>query len=95
MELSTIAVRQISQIPEDQLILRAVWGPSPQQRYFTHAVRGVPVQVTTLTQLSDRNISYRLCVFPDGREQWVNEGNIRSKKVKRTIGEVDESGTKA
>lgn len=80
-----MSVRQISQIPGDVLVLVAVFGPSPRQRYWHHTVRGVPVQWTELT-----NGKLRLCIFPDGNEQWVNEQNVRSVKMStRPTGEVN------
>lgn len=79
------SVRQISQIPEDKLALVAVFGPSAKQLYWRHSVRGVPVQWCEIT-----NGKLRLCIFPDGNEQWVNEQNIRSVKIStRVTGEVN------
>lgn len=92
---TTLRTKRVSQIKEDILVLAAVWGPSPQQRYFTHTVRGVPVQVLTISKLDERNVSYRQVVFPGHHVQWVNEGNIRSRKIKPMGVIVDEPTKKA
>lgn len=77
-----ISVTQISQIPEDKLALVASFGPNGKEEFFIHTVRGVPVQTTRQTDVKFGK-SYRLCIFPGWRYQWVNEGNIRSHKVNK------------
>lgn len=85
-QLEAIRIRQVSQIPEDKLALVAVFGPNGKEQYFQHSVRGVVVQTTRQTKVEDGK-SYRLCIFPGWSFQWVNEGNIRSRRLAKTIGE--------
>lgn len=86
-----ISVRQVSLIPEDKLALVASYGPNGKEEFFVHFVRGVQVQTTRQTDVQAGK-SYRLCIFPGWRYQWVNEGNIRSRKiVKYGVNNVNES----
>lgn len=71
---------QVSQIPEDQHAIVAKYGPNGKEEFFTHYVRSQQVQTTRQTK-QEHGKSYRLCIFPGWRYQWVNEGNIRSKKL--------------
>lgn len=81
-----LSVRRVSQIPEDKLAIVASFGPNGKEQYFQHSVRGVVVQTTRQTKVEDGK-SYRLCVFPGWRYEWVNEGNIRSRKIAKTTGD--------
>lgn len=92
---SPVRFRRISQIKEDDLILAASYGPLHREQHYHHTVRGVTVEITRQTKLDIRNVSYRLCIFPGFRLQWVNEGNIRSRKLARTGALVDEPTSKA
>lgn len=65
----------------DIAVIVAIWGPSYQDKTHTYNVRGVPVGRTTVSETRGGRI-YRICVFPDGRTMWVNEGNISSRKIK-------------
>lgn len=85
-QYQAISLKQISQIPDDKLALVASYGPNGKEQYFAHSVRGVPVQTTRQTN-QEHGKSYRLCIFPGWRYQWVNEGNIRSRRLAKTIGE--------
>jgi hypothetical protein len=85
-QFKALSVRQVSQIPEDKLALVASYGPNGKEEFFQHSVRGVVVQTTRQTELHAGK-SYRLCIFPGWRYQWVNEGNIRSRKVNK-YGEI-------
>lgn len=75
-----ISVTQRSMIPEDKLALVARYGPNGKEEFFTHSVRGQQVQTTRQTK-HEFGKSYRQCIFPGWRLEWVNEGNIRSKKI--------------
>lgn len=78
-------VKRISLIPEDVSAIVASYGPHPKQMYYRHYVRRVSVQWTPLV-----DGKLRLCIFPNGSEQWVNEQNIHSVKMSaRPTGEVD------
>lgn len=79
-QFAAISVTQLSQIPEDKLALVARFGPNGKEEYYTHSVRNQPVQTTRQTK-QEHGKSYRLCIFPGWNYQWVNEGNIRSKKL--------------
>jgi hypothetical protein len=92
---SPVRMRCISLVKEDVLVLAASYGPLPREEFFHHTVRGVTVEITRQTKVDDRNVSYRLCVFPGFRLQWVNEGNIRSRKLARTGVIADEPASKA
>jgi hypothetical protein len=65
----------------DIAVIVCMWGPSHADRTHTYHVRGTPVDRTTLSKL-DNGRQYRVCVFPGGHWQWVNEGNISSRKFK-------------
>lgn len=79
-QYKAIRLTQISQIPEDKLALVARYGPNGKEEFFAHFVRGQQVQTTRQTK-QEFGKSYRLCIFSDWRYEWVNEGNIRSKKL--------------
>lgn len=79
---TAISVTQVSQIPEDKLALVARFGPNGKEEFFAYTVRGVPVQTTRQTKV-EHGKSYRLCIFPGWSFQWVNEGNIRSRKLQK------------
>lgn len=81
-QYKAISVRQVSQIPEDKLALVASFGPNGKEEFFIHTVRGVPVYTTRQTEVHGGK-SYRLCIFPGWRYQWVNEGNIRSHRINK------------
>jgi hypothetical protein len=85
-KFTAISVRQVSQIPEDKLALVASFGPNGKEEFFVHYVRGVVVQTSRQTK-TEFGKSYRLCIFPGWRYQWVNEGNIRSRKINK-YGEI-------
>jgi hypothetical protein len=68
--------RRVSQIKEDQTRIVAVYGPLGKDLVSKFLVRGVEVQRFDITQMNARGQHYRLCRFPDGREMWVNEGNL-------------------
>ena len=71
-------VTQVSGIPDDQVILRASYGPSPRDKTHTHKVRG---RVVYRTKLKEATVSatYRYVQFADtGLWAWVNEANITS-----------------
>lgn len=65
---------------EPEFDTRLVIGAHARHHHYT--VRGVPVSPVGETTVDHRNICYRYCVFPDGRRMLVNEGNIRSTKIK-------------
>jgi hypothetical protein len=80
-------IRQVSLIPEDQLALKAVYGPLGQDLTHIYTVRGVVVSRLQITKI-DGDRSYRLCVFPDFSQRWVNEGNLIGKRINRYAGGI-------
>ena len=62
----------------------ASYGPTQWEEMHLCTVNGVKVQKTRLHAESRRHV---LCIFPDGREMFVAEKNIRAKKVGRRYGE--------
>lgn len=90
-QFKAISLTQVSQIPDDKLALVASFGPNGKEEFFRHSVRGVEVQTTRQTDVRFGK-SYRLCIFPGWNFQWVNEGNIRSRKItKYGVNSVNES----
>lgn len=73
-------IRQVSTIPEDQSRVVAIWGPLGKDLANVFTVRGVEIQRLDVTKTNDRGQIHRLCIFPDGREMWVNEGNIITRR---------------
>ena len=71
-------IRQVSPIPEDQTRIVAIYGPLGKDLANEFRVRGVVVERFDISKV-DRQHHYRLCRFPDGRDMWVNEGNLISK----------------
>ncbi len=65
----------------DIAVIVCVWGPSYADKTHEYFVRGVPVGRTTLSK-TDNGRMYRVCVFPGGHWQWVNEGNLSSRRIK-------------
>lgn len=86
-QYKALSTRQRSQIKEDVLALVASYGPLHREENYVHTVRGVTVEVTRESKI-EHGKSYKLCIFPGWRFQWVNEGNIRSKRIARTVGEL-------
>lgn len=71
-------VTQVSAIKDDQLILRASYGPSPRDRTHRFTVRGRVVHRTKLLEATVR-ATYRYVQFADtGLWAWVNETNVAS-----------------
>jgi len=66
----------IAKLPE----IVAVFGPQFKDTTNRYFVRGVEVQRLHITQFNQRGQEYHLCRFPDGRDMFVNEGNIRAKR---------------
>jgi hypothetical protein len=62
-------------IPEDQTRIVAIYGPLGRDLANSFHVRGVEVQRMEITKVENMH-HYRLCRFPDGRDMWVNEGNL-------------------
>ena len=87
-EFAALSTHRISQIDGDILAIVASYGPHAREENYTHTVRGVVVQTTRHTKV-EVGKQYRLCIFPNWAYQWVNEGNIRSKRVARTAGEIE------
>lgn len=79
-QFQAISVKRASLIEGDHLAIVARYGPNGKEEFFTHHVRGQQVQTTRQTK-QEFGKSYRLCIFPGWRYEWVNEGNIRSKKI--------------
>ena len=73
-------IRQISSIPEDQSRIVAVYGPLGKDIANAWYVRGVEVSRLDIVQTNQRGQSHRLCVFPGGHQQWVNEGNLIGRR---------------
>lgn len=71
---------QISAIPDDQLILRASYGPSERDRAYAHCVRSRLIGRTHLRNATP-GATYRYVRFDDtGQWAWVRESNIREVK---------------
>ena len=87
-EFKPLSTRRISQIDGDILALVAVFGPHDREENYIHTVRGVVVQTTHHTK-TEAGKRYRLCIFPGWNYQWVNEGNLRSRRIARTAGELE------
>ena len=86
--METRVSKRISQIKDDMLDLRAVYGPLGEDLAKQWYVRGVPVQRMQITRLNERGQMFRLCIFPDFRQMWVNEGNLASRRIPRFAGEM-------
>jgi hypothetical protein len=78
----------VSQIDGDVTAIIAVWGPLGKDLAYKFFVRGVEIQRMDITKHNDRGQMFRLCRFPDGRDMWVNEGNIASKRIARFAGQI-------
>lgn len=79
--------KQLSMIEGDTSAVVCVWQSSLKDQHSVFTVRGVEVFRLDVVHTDDRGISYRLCSFPGHRLQWVNEGNIRSRRVHKFAGE--------
>lgn len=73
-------IRQVSQIPEDQSRIVAIWGPLGKDIANNFLIRGVVVQRFDITTRNERGQVHRLVRFPDGRDMFVNEGNIVTRR---------------
>ncbi|HXS14461.1 MAG TPA: hypothetical protein VN734_17310 [Acidobacteriaceae bacterium] len=91
-QFAALSTRPVSQVDGDILALVASYGPLNREENYIHTVRGVTVEITRQSKI-EHGKSYKLCVFPGWRFQWVNEGNIRSKRLARTVGELTHVGT--
>lgn len=92
-QYTALSTRAISQVDGDILALVASYGPLNREENYVHTVKGVTVQITRESKV-EAGKSYKLCIFPGWRFQWVNEGNIRSKRRPgKTVGELSHVGT--
>jgi hypothetical protein len=85
--------RQVSMIPEDQTRIVAIYGPLGKDLANAFTVRGVEVMRFDITKL-EGNRHYRLCRFPDGRDMWVNEGNLVPRHRPGRFGGLDAASSK-
>ncbi len=67
--------------PDIAVIVAQYW-PAYKDTTHDYFVRNVKVSRTSITR-EDKGRMYRWCIFPDGRTMLVNEGNIRSKPIKK------------
>ena len=84
--MEDVAVRPISQIEGDDYAIVVSWGPLHADATHYYTVRNVPISRTQIKRENSRGQLFRLCIFPDFREMWVNEGNIRGHKIHRFAG---------
>ena len=80
-------IRAVSMIPEDLLALAAVYGPLGHDLTHIYTVKGVVVSRMQITK-TEGGRSYRLCIFPDFSQRWVNEGNLIGKRINRYAGGI-------
>ena len=73
-------IKQISPIVEDQSRIAAIYGPQGKDIAYEFFLRGVRVERFDITRTNARGQVYRLCRFPDGGDQWVNEGNLDARR---------------
>lgn len=79
--MSNQDVKQISQIAEDQLILRAVYKPSMRDLTHEYKCRGRMVYRTNMRREENGRV-YVYCQFSDsGEYTWVNAKNLREKHI--------------
>lgn len=93
-QYAAISLTRVSLIHDDTHAIVAKYGPNGKEEFFAYNVRGVPVQTTRQTK-HEAGKSYRLCIFPGWNYQWVNEGNLRSRKITKFVGEFHEPNRKA
>jgi len=85
--MESMTFRRISQIEDDVLVHVVSWGPLTADITHWYTVRGVTINRTAIRKQNPGGQWFRLCIFPDGREMYVNEGNIRSHRHQRFAGE--------
>lgn len=71
---------------EDEIDIRASYGPNGWEKHHDCFVRGVRVSKLRISETAPNGKMYTWCLFPDGRIMLVGEGNITAKKSPPPMG---------